>query len=778
MHRFPLVSHTRWMYTRRMRDMSAPPPTQDSRNPRWFSFCLRAGVLILLTFGLTLALRMLEWPSWQNPEYRLGHEWLLATHDAYHWVAGAEGFEHGAGHPMSEMLRLLARLTGMLPASLGFWLPPVFAALTAVLMFLWVWAIGAMEAGLCAGVLCSLAPGFLARTLLGYYDTDLITLCFPLLITLIPVCWGTRFLRRPRLVPRTAPDSGMVLRFAFGPTFFATERYRKNPLSPFWAWALALSGFFAWWGTEWHSVFHYLVRYNTALLALLALVLAPPGQRFHMLLSAVLYGLPALGGLPGLCFTLVFCLPDIGEVMPTTMRTWIPSRALFARPSVVAGLYCLMLPLFFSPDVLDMLMGHLAGYIKTAGDLKIDDAGICLVFPSVAQSIIEVQDLTLTEALFYFYPWGFISVMGLAGFALVVIRRPCALFLLPLAALGLLSMKMGGRMIMFGAPVVALGLALPVTTLACGLLRSEVRGFWSGFTISLVLLGILGEPVAELIPAIFNGPILNRRHAEALVRARAVSPEDAILWLWWDWGYAAQHFARRRVIADGAIHGGPSLYLPAAVLTTDNPRFARQIIKYTASKNNEASDVFKGLDNAEAEALMQKLRAPQNPLIQAPGRQFVVVAFDMLRLGFWITNFGSWDFVRQTGIGSAISIIPQQLTYHLEDGEVLVEGASSSISASTINVFEDGKFSRRNYIGEWLDKHPNAGEDARRKYFERRRNIHFFFNRVTDEKLVVDERLYNSLMVQLLISPPGDPALSEHFRLVYDNVFCRVYEVI
>jgi len=32
--------------------------------------------------------------------------------------------------------------------------------------------------------------------------------------------------------------------------------------------------------------------------------------------------------------------------------------------------------------------------------------------------------------------------------------------------------------------------------------------------------------------------------------------------------------------------------------------------------------------------------------------------------------------------------------------------------------------------------------------------------------------------VQLLISPPGDPALSEHFRLVYDNVFCRVYEVI
>ncbi|MDR2694975.1 MAG: dolichyl-diphosphooligosaccharide--protein glycosyltransferase subunit STT3, partial [Deltaproteobacteria bacterium] len=727
-----------------MSEASASLPAPDFRGARCFSLYPRAGALILLTFGLTLALRMLEWPSWQNPEYRLGQEWLLATHDAYHWVAGAEGLAHGAGHPMSEMLRLFSALLGLPPASLGFWLPPVFAALTAVLMFLWVWALGSMEAGLCAGVLCSLAPGFLARTLIGYYDTDLITLCFPLLITMLPVCWGTRFLRHPRLVPRTAPDYGVALRLAFGPEFFAEERYRQNPLSPFWAWGLALSGLLAWWAMEWHSVFLYLIRYNIALLAGLALVLAPPGQRIHMLLASLLYGLPALAGLPGLLFPLCFCLPDLAKALPEKVRAWMPSHAFFARIPIVAVLLCLLLPFFFSPDVLNTLLGHLAGYIKSAGDLKIDDAGTAVVFPSVAQSIIEVQDLTLTEALFYFHPWGFASAAGLVGFVLVAIRRPCALFLLPLAVLGLLSMKMGGRMVMFGAPVVALGLALPLIALACGLLRPEVRGFWSGFAASLALLGIRGAPVAELFPAMFNGPILNRRHAEALVRTRAVSPDDAILWHWWDWGYAAQHFAGRRVIADGAVHGGPSLYLPAAVFAADNPRFARQVIKYTAAKNDEASEVFAGLDSEGAEALMRRLRAPQTPLIQAPGRQFVVVAFEMLRLGFWITNFGSWDFVKQAGIGSAISIIPQQLTYQIEDGTVLVEGTSGSISASTINVFEDGKFSRRDYIREWLEKNTDAGADARRKYLERRRNIHFFFNRVTDEKLVLDERLYNS----------------------------------
>lgn len=130
----------------------------------------------LVTLGLAFALRMLEWPCWQNPEYRLGSEWLLATHDAYHWVAGAEGFGHAVGHPMAVMLRGMADLLGTYPAAVAFWFPALLSCFVAVIVYAWVWALGSMEAGVAAGLLTSLAPGFLARTLLGYYDTDLVTL--------------------------------------------------------------------------------------------------------------------------------------------------------------------------------------------------------------------------------------------------------------------------------------------------------------------------------------------------------------------------------------------------------------------------------------------------------------------------------------------------------------------------------------------------------------------------------------------------------------------------
>ncbi|MBQ7617274.1 MAG: hypothetical protein IJS50_00205, partial [Desulfovibrio sp.] len=154
----------------------------------------------LLTFLAAFLLRWQEWPNWEDPEFRLGSEWLLATHDAYHWVAGAEGFGLAYDHPMALMLKGLATLLHLEPATVAFWFPMLLASLVALIVFAWVWALGSLEAGLAAGLLASFSPGFLARTLLGYYDTDLVTIFFPLLITLAPATWAMRYMLLPKIV--------------------------------------------------------------------------------------------------------------------------------------------------------------------------------------------------------------------------------------------------------------------------------------------------------------------------------------------------------------------------------------------------------------------------------------------------------------------------------------------------------------------------------------------------------------------------------------------------
>ena len=728
----------------------------------------------LLTLGLAFGLRMMEWPCWQNPEYRLGSEWLLATHDAYHWVAAAEGFGLGVGHPMAEMLRLMAQTLHTYPAAVAFWFPAVLASLVAVIVFAWVWALGSMEAGVAAGLITSLAPGFLARTLLGYYDTDLVTLFFPLLMTLAPACWAMRYMLLPRMIlRRLALGSGLKAAQRLWGERGADEAHLErlgNPLRWQWVLLLGASGVISWWTQEWHSVFPYLIRYNVVLLALMALIMAPRGRRGILLLGGLAYALPTLGGPAGFGFSLILLLAG--------SKAGRGLRHLLCRPLVLVLLWLGAAVLLVQGEILTTLINHANAYLKHSGDVRSTGEGMSLVYPSVAQSIIEVQDLSFAALFPYFHPWMEAAVVGLAGFVLVLFRRPGALFLLPLAALGLLSTKLGGRMVMFGAPVVAVGLTLPLYWLLQRLLRADLRGAVAGAATSCILLALLVAPFADMIQAISQGPIINRRHAEALTRARTMTPEDAKLWLWWDWGYAAHHFARRSTIADGAQHAGPSLYLPAAVFATDNARFARQLIRYTAKLGNEPGNVFEGLDGRAAQALMDKLRSSETPLVEAKGRLFVVVSFEMLRLGFWISNFGNWNFVTRQGEGGALSIVPQALAYRLDTGEVRLEGSTSTIYASSISVFEETGVTRRNYVQEWFDAHPKATPEEQKEFLSGRRNVNFLFNRVTDEKLAVDQGLYNSLMVQLLVGDPQDPRFSPYFKLVYDNVFARIYEVL
>ena len=728
----------------------------------------------LLTLGLAFGLRMMEWPCWQNPEYRLGSEWLLATHDAYHWVAAAEGFGLGVGHPMAEMLRLMAQALHTYPAAVAFWFPAVLASLVAVIVFAWVWALGSMEASVAAGLITSLAPGFLARTLLGYYDTDLVTLFFPLLMTLAPACWAMRYMLLPRMIlRRLALGSGLKAAQRLWGERGADEAHLErlgNPLRWQWVLLLGASGVISWWTQEWHSVFPYLIRYNVVLLALMALVMAPRGRRGILLLGGLAYSLPTLGGPAGFGFSLILLLAG--------SKAGRGLRHLLCRPLVLALFWLGAAVLLVQGEILATLINHANAYLKHSGDVRSTGEGMSLVYPSVAQSIIEVQDLSFAALFPYFHPWMEAAIVGLAGFVLVLFRRPGALFLLPLAALGLLSTKLGGRMVMFGAPVVAVGLTLPLYWLLQRLLRADLRGAVAGAATSCILLALLVAPFADMIQAISQGPIINRRHAEALTRARTMTPEDAKLWLWWDWGYAAHHFARRSTIADGAQHAGPSLYLPAAVFATDNARFARQLIRYTAKMGNEPGNVFEGLDGRAAQALMDKLRSSETPLVEAKGRLFVVVSFEMLRLGFWISNFGNWNFVTRQGEGGALSIVPQALAYRLDTGEVRLEGSTSTIYPSSISVFEETGVTRRNYVQEWFDAHPKATPEEQKEFLSGRRNVNFLFNRVTDEKLAVDQGLYNSLMVQLLVGDPQDPRFSPYFKLVYDNVFARIYEVL
>lgn len=712
--------------------------------PNW----KRVAFMAVLAYCIALGLRLLELPGWSQPLFNLDGEYLLGTHDAYHWAAGAIGFEFGAGHPMSLLIAAVSSMTGLSAAEATFWLPPFLASLVAPIVVVWAAVFGVRSGGVVAGVLASLAPAFLGRTLLGFGDTDLITLLFSLLLGLVPAIWLAPWLRSPAAV--------ILRRFGVGARSFKLTdqaQSRSAPLSGFWLCALFLAGCFGWWGQDWHSLFPYLVRGYGGMLPFLILFLAQRNVRIPLLLGTLVYALPMVGGAPGAICGLVLAL--ILNRAPKFSRKYLGRRV------VLLLLWTLVFGFMMDLSVFQTFSRAIGSYMKTGADVAGHGAtSDPLAYPAAAQSIVETQDLGFTEVLNYLHPWVVVSVLGVLGFILLLFITPTATLHLPLIALAFLGMKLGGRMVMFGAASVTLGFAVPICWIMQKMLTRYLPGIFSGSGKALahvlpeVILCIFMIPYGYLIPQLTQGPVLDVEHARALRELNAITPPDSVIWDWWDFGYAAHYFAQRRTLADGARHAAGHLYLPALVYTTDNPRLAAQIMREAAGKDSP-NDVFKGMGAKEAMEFLERLGS-RDVAIPAGRPQYLVVSFDLLRLAYWVSLYGSWDFIKRAGTGYSVGNLAQSLKFLMKNGTVMAEGMPP-VLADSINLITNSTVTGQSYM--------------------RFNNRHFIFNTVRGDKLAMDDRLYNSLMVQLLISPPDDPRFTPYFRLVYDSPLCRVYEL-
>ena len=700
-------------------------------------------LMALAAYVVAFCFRAHEIPSWNNPDYKLDGEYLLATHDAYYWMAGAVGFGPGAEHPMSQVLKGLSSITGASPANIGFWLPLFIAPLVASVVTIWAVVFGVRNSGIVAGVLACLAPGFLGRTLLGYCDTDLVTLLFALVIGLVPAMWLAPAMRSPMAVLGNFLGAD-VRRLAV----ISPKQVRGNPLSRKWLLALFLSGLFGHWAKEWHSLFTYLIVWYALLVPLAISICSIRSERATLLRAAPVYALPLIGGMWGAVLGFILLLGLINVIPRLNKIIWQKKAPLLLWAIVLFGA--------IEPHLFTSLWRMVGSYMKSGGDVAASlNATEALVYPGVAQSIIEVQDLKPGELLLYFHPWLFAVILGIVGFFVLFCISPAAAFHLPLIALAFLSVKLGGRMVMFGGASIALGLAVPVCLAVEAFLSKEKFKKWGEkIPFGDIFILFLLVPYISLIPRLSQGPMIYIGHAQGVKYLEANTPETSLIWTWWDWGYVTQYLSLRHTLADGALHGGPYLYLPALVYSTSNPLLASQMIKYTAL-NGGPEKVLAGKSKEEVTALIQQL-GTQDVGLKTDDNQYLVVTFDMLRLGYWISKHGNWDFIEKSGKAYNISRIKNSLKYNLDSGLVNIEGRDP-LQADSIDILTENGLVRESYFR-----------------FNQR---HFVLNFLSGDKLILDDDLYNSLLVQLLICSPNDKRYKKYFTLIFDNIYCRVYKV-
>lgn len=714
-------------------------------------FLLVAGGAVYL---FSLLLRLSLWTQWENYVYMVGQEFILSTQDSYFWLAKARDVSFTDPEHLAWLTKIIHSLFGFSLGDIGFWAPAFLASLVAPVCLLWGWLLGGRAGGLVAGMIGPMGWVFYLRSRLGYYDTDLFTLLMPLIVGFLLSFWVGGFIRRAWL-----PGSNEPIREPMG---FS---------------AVFVMGLFIRMACWWHQDLAFM---NALLVTGAGLLVLMLGRQDVRLLAMVQWTAVTLLALPGM---------GLGRLRFNIPGNWLSAEAqgilavvLGVGVLLVAGRYrglletsgrrirrwavpcILLLVLVGMTNILavplEALVHKLGMYFHGAPAMSAS-AGNGVRFPSVVASIVEAARIDMTDVLEKMAVNPYVGAASLVCAAFVLVFRPEAILLLPTLLVALAGAFVGSRFTMFGsgASAVFCGVCLSMLgTLVLSAPRFRTR------CLVQILIGVgMVIPAYIGFRAVPATPVMSRTTAATLLSLQGHLPDDAVLWTWWDWGYATWYYTGIRPPIDGGRHSGADIYPMAYALTTDSPERANQMLFYATAND------FEPFRDMAADGAVQRVASfgESRTAFGVVRPQYLVVCWENVRLLKWISFFGNWNL--KTGQTLTYPVVgPDPGTFGLSIRFGLISDQTGKKSAlKTLDVLDrEGVHSREYPVDvsspEFLAPSP-----------------HLLVNGVAGIPYLLSDSGYDSMLVRLLRDDPDSPEIKQYFRLVAENLpYVRVYELV
>ena len=322
-------------------------------------------------------------------------------------------------------------------------------------------------------------------------------------------------------------------------------------------------------------------------------------------------------------------------------------------------------------------------------------------FPNILISISEAKHFDFGKNAILVAGNKWLLVAGLLGFlALLVLRLKQVFVFLPFFFVGLITFKGGNRFGMYLAPFVGMGLGFIgdlVSKFASEKFKNYAK-FVSGAVIAILIL-LSNKPSFE----IKSSPKVSPALAQDFTLLKRITPEDAWIWTWWDYGYAIQYYSERGVFHDGGSQGSPKTYFVAVSFATPSPLIAHNVIRSISTIGNEGiEDLMKsGKSPKEIKDLIISGKVSGNFTHPV----FWVFTGDEISKFAWISYFGTWDFDKKRGthlyilqLGSCAragkNIVCERGILDTESGILKLREGLTKVSLVAIRTGDGIKFKR------------------------------------------------------------------------------------
>lgn len=664
---------------------------------------------------------------------------FLNTPDGYFFAKGAldllnPGKEHTWASPDTSLLaRLTAFLTHVLPINfetLVFFMPAFVASLIVIPLVLIGHSIRQTTMGFIAALMGSVAHSYYIRSQTGYYDTDMLSVVLPMLLTYFVI--GGVISRQKFYLP-------LITITAVISQLWYPQAYSLN--------TALFAGIIIY-----TLVFDRknLFNYQAAFFLLFCLA---GGYQVNLPTFSFIIGFS-----PFTKMVLAICLYVFFNYWPrfTDRIFWYLFSATFV--------------LFAATGGVDPLISQLRQYL-VRGDEVVSSS---LQFYNVISTIREAQPVSFLYMAERVSGHVLLFALACLGYCLSLLAYRPLLFTLPMAGLGFLALFGGLRFTIYAAPVMALGLGYFILLITkkfrSSLLRYSVILVASCLALYMNYLSVLTVKFPK---------VLNDKEIAALDHlALFTKPNDYIV-SWWDFGHSLRYYANAHAFIDGNKHDGFVNFPVAFALTDGNLTAAAHMLRiavehdyFTRTHGNTPGYIenYMTLNKiSDPNQFLEAIADKNYPLPPESRNVFLVLPYRMVDLVNAMQLFSNIDLAtgkerhpyfflatRQPKESKEILQLAEQVSVDKKNWIATIGGTKLKITQFIVTQYEKDRL-----LVIKKDLHPQG-------------DLSLIYMKDYGTIILTDNRIANSAFIKLFVLEETDPRYFEPFII---TPFMKIFKL-
>ncbi len=692
--------------------------------------------LLLLAYAFSVAVRLIWIYQFSGtPDFYWNNQIMINTNDGYAFAEGARDMLNGTcnahdlsycGYPLASLTALLARIVPFSFETIILYIPALFGSLLVVPLMLIGRTLGNTYLGFIAALLGSIVHSYYNRTMIGYYDTDMLTIVMPTMILY---------------------------------SLIAAITYQRNRYS-------LLASIFIIANSEWYASSYSLNLAMATMVLIYTLFFERRNLFFYKTLIFMLLSMALIAW--SLKVLLALALFGAFHYLPKASSRNVILTLL------VASALLMLLTGGFAP-----VIAQLQGYLFRS--LHADDLNLTLHYFDVVQTVREAGQIPFEVFAARISGATLTFLFSLFGLVMLMWRHKVMLLALPMVGLGFIAFQAGLRFTVYAVPVMALGMGYFILYTAT--LLEKVIFIDRTLYISKILF-VIAATVAALYPNILHiigykvPTVFNTPEVKVLDQLGKIAKRDDYVVTWWDYGYPIRYYSDVRTLIDGGKHDG-QVNFPTSYALTHSQRasanMARLDVEYTerAFDANFTDNLLQAMNDYQERNITAFLASLEDPNFVPPIATrdiYFYLPLRMLNIFPTVALFSTIDLL--TGEQTERPFF-YGTTYFQNAGEMihLGNGISLNKGKGTIMLGQ-----QEVPLAQFITTNLNPDGTLKKQI----QNLHMngqltlIYMQAYNQFILLDHQMFNSLYIQLFVLENYDSNL---FEKVIMTPYAKVYKL-